>query len=585
MEPVGAGAEHAQRQRELRRVRASLDASRRRGPGDRGPRVEVERLGARLRVDAGRFEHRRRCGRRAGLAARGAASCAAARSRRARARTARRATARRPAGAAWRSIRTSAESTFGGGRNTVRGTAPTTCARAVVRDLDRDRAVVLAPRRRGEPLADLALHHARAATRPSVPPRARARRSASRRCTAGSRRASSRRHRAGSSASRSAVSASPWTTRTSGSVGDDLVERRHHVAVELERGHARRPAEASATVSEPTPGRSRGRGRRARRRRGGRSAAGRCSGRRGSAGRAPGSGAGRARSSSVRSSPGLIAVTRPIVSPSGPPDASVAPRSSIPRRTGASPVESGRSCSKTSGERSMMLPVHASGPRSATRHVATAPVSVSTTRTRVPNGMCRCATSRAGARRVPGRHARLAGRPADRLGPHRDDLGAVGWRRDRSHRLPRATASPARASWYVVRWTPSDPDCTVRRWPSGSEGSACSCTSRGTATSSVTLSRGRVRDRHREPGAERRIERRIDLVARRERARRARRAARRRCVPFDVSEPATLSITSVRSEACGRRPTRRLAVCPEGRPRPIASVSAARWSQRQQYEK
>ena len=47
------------------------------------------------------------------------------------------------------------------------------------------------------------------------------------------------------------------------------------------------------------------------------------------------------------------------------------------------------------------------------------------------------------------------------------------------------TASPARVSWYVVRSMPSTPSCTTRRAPSGSDGSARSCTSNGTGASSV----------------------------------------------------------------------------------------------------
>ena len=52
VEPVGPGAEDAQRERELRR-REQLDASRGRGrAGDRGPRVEVERLGGAGRAES-----------------------------------------------------------------------------------------------------------------------------------------------------------------------------------------------------------------------------------------------------------------------------------------------------------------------------------------------------------------------------------------------------------------------------------------------------------------------------------------------------------------------------------------------------
>ena len=69
------------------------------------------------------------------------------------------ATAPSTGGAAWRTARTSADSTRGAGMNTLGGTMPTTRAGGEVRDLHRHRAVGLGPGPGGEPLAHLALHH------------------------------------------------------------------------------------------------------------------------------------------------------------------------------------------------------------------------------------------------------------------------------------------------------------------------------------------------------------------------------------------------------------------------------------------
>ena len=89
-------------------------------------------------------------------------------------------------GVAWRCSRTSALSTFGL-RDEHRGRhVPDHVGLRVVRDLHRQRAVGLRARDRGEPLPHLALHHHEEAARSSARSRARARRPASRRCTAGS---------------------------------------------------------------------------------------------------------------------------------------------------------------------------------------------------------------------------------------------------------------------------------------------------------------------------------------------------------------------------------------------------------------
>ena len=108
---------------------------------------------------------------------------------------------------------TSAESTFGRGRKTLR--AHRMPAGALGRELHehRDRAVRLRARRREEAVGDLALHHHAPVARRSAARRGSRRRSASRRCTG--RFATSLRG-AGSSAARSSASASPQCSSTFG---------------------------------------------------------------------------------------------------------------------------------------------------------------------------------------------------------------------------------------------------------------------------------------------------------------------------------------------------------------------------------
>ena len=249
--PSARVPEHAQRERELRR-REQLRASRG-GPGDRGPGVEIERLGPGPRVDAGGFEHRERAVAELRSAAPGAASCAAGRTRRAPARTARRATARRPA--ARRGARCGRART----RRSAAGGTP--CGGTDADDLAPARSTRPSPRSRrsrarpgrGQPLPDLALHHDQQRPDHRARLRGTGRRSASPRCTGGWRRASSRPAARASSAPRSSVSASPWTTWTSGrsattSASAGRTCRSSSSAV------TDAPASASATVSEPMPG-------------------------------------------------------------------------------------------------------------------------------------------------------------------------------------------------------------------------------------------------------------------------------------------------------------------------------------------
>ena len=249
--PVGARARHVQRKRELRE---RVDANLRRGagrldPGDRRPLRECERLGAGRRIDAGAAQHGLRAfpehgieGAPQGLAPRGKAAPnelehpLGIRDRNWRLRV-----ALQPHECAV-DLRL---------RNEHRGRhGPDHVGPAVIGDLHRHRAVGLRAGNRGEPLADLALHHHQQA----VDHRGGFERTQHDRRRDVVRQV--RHHRP------------PVVVGQQGGpvdferVGDHDVDRAiaHHLrqdrrepAIELDRTH-RAPAATSARVSEPRPG-------------------------------------------------------------------------------------------------------------------------------------------------------------------------------------------------------------------------------------------------------------------------------------------------------------------------------------------
>ena len=211
------------------------------------------------------------------------------------------------------------------------------------------------------------------------------------------------------------MSASPWTTRTFGrsattSSSAGIMCRSSSSAV------TDAPVSASATVSEPTPGPISSTWSPAPPRRAARSA-GRCSDRRGSAGPGPGSAAGRGVRAARRSTP-ESAEPPAHARRSGATTGRRSPGWSATRRgrcSGRCPGSAGRAAGRRPGARSMMCPVQVSGPRSCTRHCATAPG--------VPVGQRHDGAER---QREVGARARARGRCRTRW-PSRAPRGRVGW--------------------------------------------------------------------------------------------------------------------------------------------------------------